>query len=35
MLAVIVGGGRGGSYLAKDLQAQGYQVTVVDRRPEV
>jgi trk system potassium uptake protein TrkA len=35
MLAVIVGGGRGGSYLAQDLQAQGYQVKVVDRRPEV
>jgi trk system potassium uptake protein TrkA len=35
MLAVIVGGGRGGSYLARDLQAQGYQVKVVDRRPEV
>ena len=35
MLAVIVGGGRGGSYLAGDLQAQGYQVKLVDRRPEV
>jgi len=35
MLAVIIGGGRGGSYLARDLQAQGYQVKVVDRRPEV
>ena len=35
MLAVIVGGGRGGSYLAGDLQTQGYQVRVVDRRPEV
>jgi trk system potassium uptake protein TrkA len=35
MLAVIVGGGRGGSYLAQDLQAQGYQVKVVDRRSEV
>ncbi|HSB82482.1 MAG TPA: TrkA family potassium uptake protein [Candidatus Methylomirabilis sp.] len=35
MLAVVVGGGRGGSYLAQDLQAQGYQVKVVDRRPEV
>ncbi|HSB70571.1 MAG TPA: NAD-binding protein [Candidatus Methylomirabilis sp.] len=35
MLAVIVGGGRGGSYLAQDLQGQGYQVKVVDRRPEV
>jgi trk system potassium uptake protein len=35
MLAVIVGGGRGGSYLAQDLQAQGYRVKVVDRRPEV
>ena len=35
MLAVIVGGGRGGSYLAQDLQTQGYQVRVVDRRPEV
>lgn len=35
MLAVIVGGGRGGSYLAQDLQAQGYQVRVIDRRPEV
>jgi trk system potassium uptake protein TrkA len=35
MLAVIVGGGRGGSYLAQDLQAQGYQVKVVDRRPDV
>jgi trk system potassium uptake protein TrkA len=35
MLAVIVGGGRGGSYLAQDLQAQGYQVKVVDRRTEV
>lgn len=35
MLAVIVGGGRGGSYLAHDLQGQGYQVKVVDRRPDV
>ena len=35
MLAVIVGGGRGGSYLAQDLQAQGYRVRVVDRRPDV
>jgi trk system potassium uptake protein TrkA len=35
MLAVIVGGGRGGSYLARDLQAQGYRVKLVDRRPEV
>jgi trk system potassium uptake protein len=35
MLAVIVGGGRGGSYLAQDLQSQGYQVKVIDRRPEV
>ena len=35
MLAVIVGGGRGGSYLAQDLQSQGYQVRVVDRRPDV
>ena len=35
MLAVIVGGGRGGSYLAQDLQAQGYQVKVVDRRSDV
>jgi len=35
MLAVIIGGGRGGSYLARDLQSQGYQVKVVDRRPDV
>jgi len=35
MLAVIVGGGRGGSYLARDLQNQGYQVKVVDVRPDV
>jgi len=35
MLAVIVGGGRGGSYLAHDLQSQGYQVKIVDRRPEI
>lgn len=35
MLAVIIGGGRGGSYLARDLQTQGYQIKVVDRRPEV
>jgi trk system potassium uptake protein TrkA len=35
MLAIIVGGGRGGSYLALDLQSQGYQVKVVERRPEV
>lgn len=35
MLAVIIGGGRGGSYLARDLQNQGYQVKVVDVRPEV
>jgi len=35
MIAVIVGGGRGGSYLAQDLQSQGYQVKVIDRRPEV
>jgi trk system potassium uptake protein TrkA len=35
MLAVIVGGGRGGSYLARDLQLQGYKIKVVDRRPDV
>jgi trk system potassium uptake protein len=35
MSAVVVGGGRGGSYLARDLQSQGYRVTVVDSRPEV
>jgi len=35
VLAVIIGGGRGGSYLARDLQSQGYQVKVIDRRPEV
>ncbi len=35
MRAVIVGGGRGGSYLARDLQSQGYQVSVVDKRPEL
>jgi trk system potassium uptake protein len=35
MLAIIVGGGRGGSYLARDLQSQGYQVKVVERRPEI
>lgn len=35
MLAIIVGGGRGGSYLARDLQSQGYQVKVVDQRPDV
>ncbi|HWU37039.1 MAG TPA: TrkA family potassium uptake protein [Candidatus Acidoferrum sp.] len=35
MLAVIVGGGRGGSYLAQDLQSQGYQIKVIDRRPDV
>jgi len=35
MLAIIVGGGRGGAYLARDLQGQGYQVKVVERRPEV
>jgi trk system potassium uptake protein len=35
MFAVIVGGGRGGSYLAQDLRSQGYQVKVVDRRPDV
>jgi trk system potassium uptake protein TrkA len=35
MLAIIVGGGRGGSYLAQDLQSQGYRVKVVDRRPDV
>jgi trk system potassium uptake protein TrkA len=35
MLAVIVGGGRGGSYLARDLQSQGYKVKVVDRRSDV
>ncbi len=35
MLAIIVGGGRGGSYLAQDLQAMGYRVKVVDKRPEV
>ncbi len=35
MIAVIVGGGRGGSYLAQDLLSQGYQVKVVDRRPDV
>ncbi len=35
MLAIIVGGGRGGSYLAQDLQAQGYRVKVIDKRPEV
>ncbi len=35
MLAIIGGGGRGGSYLAQDLQAMGYRVKVVDKRPEV
>jgi trk system potassium uptake protein TrkA len=35
MLAVIIGGGRGGSYLARDLQSQGYKIKVVDRRPDV
>ncbi len=35
MLAIIVGGGRGGSYLAQDLQSQGYRVKVVDKRPDV
>ena len=35
MVAVIVGGGRGGSYLAQDLLSQGYQVKVVDHRPDV
>jgi trk system potassium uptake protein TrkA len=35
MLAVIIGGGRGGSYLAQDLQSQGYKVKVVDRRTDV
>jgi trk system potassium uptake protein TrkA len=35
MLAVIVGGGRGGAYLARDLQSQGYQIKVVDRRSDV
>jgi len=35
MLAIIVGGGRGGAYLARDRQGQGYQVKVVERRPEV
>ena len=35
MLALIVGGGRGGSYLAQDLHSQGYRVKVVDHRPEV
>lgn len=35
MLAIIVGGGRGGSYLAHDLQSQGYQVKVVEQRPDV
>lgn len=35
MRAVIVGGGRSGSYLARDLQSQGYQVSVVDKRPEL
>ncbi len=35
MLAVIIGGGRGGSYLAGDLQTQGYRIKVVDRRPGV
>ncbi len=35
MLAVIIGGGRIGSYLARDLHSQGYQVKVVERRPDV
>jgi trk system potassium uptake protein TrkA len=35
MRAVIVGGGRSGSYLAHDLQSQGYEVSVVDQRPEL
>jgi trk system potassium uptake protein TrkA len=35
MRAVIVGGGRSGSYLARDLQSQGYEVALVDKRPEV
>jgi trk system potassium uptake protein TrkA len=35
MRAVIVGGGRSGSYLARDLQSQGYQVSLVDKRPDI
>jgi len=35
MLALIVGGGRGGSYLAQDLHSQGYRVKVIDNRQEV
>ena len=35
MIAFIVGGGRGGSYLAHDLEGQGYAVKIIDQRPEV
>lgn len=35
MIAFIVGGGRGGSYLAHDLESQGYAVKLIDKRPEV
>jgi trk system potassium uptake protein TrkA len=35
MIALIVGGGRGGSYLAHDLEGQGYAVKIIDKRPDV
>jgi trk system potassium uptake protein TrkA len=35
MFVIIVGGGKTGSHLAELLLAGGYQVCVIDRRPEV
>ncbi|MHB0977754.1 MAG: potassium channel family protein [Candidatus Aquicultorales bacterium] len=35
MVAVIAGGGRVGSYLAKRLAEKGHRVVIIERRPEV
>lgn len=35
MFVIVVGGGKTGSYLAKLLMAEGYQVRVIESRPEV
>jgi trk system potassium uptake protein len=35
MFAIIIGGGRTGSYLAKNLVAAGHEVTVIENREEI
>lgn len=35
MFAIIVGGGRTGSYLAKSLMADGHEVTIIEKRDDI